>query len=112
MLLVCWIIFPLYQVTVELGVIVQHHQDEHHTGEDVGEDVSEDDGEDDLVETTALLLWTDGHWEVLRQLDDQRDAGGHTVEEGQDVHLEMKIVMKIKLIKFSVKRKENATCEN
>ena len=56
MLLVCWIIFPVYEVTVQLGVIVEHHEDEDHTGEDVGEDVGEDDGEDDLVETGALLL--------------------------------------------------------
>ena len=78
----------MQEVTVELGVVVQHHQDEHHTGEDVGDDVDDDDGEDHFVEAAALLFWADGDWEVLRQLDDQRDAGGHAVKEGQDVHLE------------------------
>ena len=60
MFLVCWIVFPLEEVTVELGVVVQHHQDEDHTGEDVGDDVYEDDGEDHLVEAAALLLRADG----------------------------------------------------
>ena len=59
MLLVCWIILPVYEVTVELGVIVEHHEDEDHTGEDVGDDVDEDDGENNLVETGALLLRAD-----------------------------------------------------
>ena len=54
--LVCWVIFPVDEVTVELGVVVEHHEDEDHTGEDVGDDVGEDDGEDHLVEAAALLL--------------------------------------------------------
>ena len=56
MLLVCWVVFPVQEVTVELGVVVQHHQDEDHTGEDVGDDVDDDDGEDHFVEAAALLL--------------------------------------------------------
>ena len=61
MLLVCWIIFPVYEVTIELGVVVEHHEDEDHAGQDVGDDVDEDDGKDHLVQTTALLLRADGH---------------------------------------------------
>ena len=75
-----------------MGVIVDHKQDEYHTEEDVSEDVGNNDGDDDLVEAAALLLRADWHRDVLGQLYEECDAGGHAVQEGQGVHCQSNVM--------------------
>ena len=75
-----------------MGVIVDHKQDEYHTEEDVSEDVGNNDGDDDLVEAAALLLRADWHRDVLCQLYEEGDAGGHAVQEGQCVHCQSNVM--------------------
>ena len=94
-LLICWVVSPVNQVRV----VVDQDQHEYDTGESVGEDVDDDDGDDDMVEPAALLLGTHGDGEVLGQLDHQRDAGGHTVEEGQCVDCKSNVTAEFRIVK-------------
>ena len=59
--LVCWIIFPGQEVCVEVGVIVDHDENEHDTGQDVSDDVADNDRDDYLVQAAALLLRAHRH---------------------------------------------------
>ena len=77
--MVSWIVFPL--PAGKIGVALDQHDHEDDAEEDVTDNVDDDDGDDDVM----IAHHGGGHRDKLGDLHQERDGGGHAVEEGEAV---------------------------